>query len=130
VQHSPAELLRSARKSAGLNQRELARRAKTAQSVVARIELGLTSPSWDTLSRLLRAAGFGVEAGLQPTTGGGMPGAVVAKLAAVAAPAVADAGVAEEPALADVERLLALSAEDRLRELRNVDRFLSAVKPA
>ncbi len=55
---TPAELLRRARTTAGLTQRELARCARTAQSVVARIEQGLTSPSWDTLSRLLAAAGF------------------------------------------------------------------------
>ena len=54
----PGELLKSARAAAGLSQRELARKARTAQSVVARIELGETSPTWATLTRLLRAAGF------------------------------------------------------------------------
>ena len=50
-------LLRRARARATLSQRELARRAGTAQSVVARIERGQTSPTWATLQRLLRAAG-------------------------------------------------------------------------
>ncbi len=50
-------LLRRARARAALSQRELARRAGTAQSVVARIELGQTSPTWATLQRLVSAAG-------------------------------------------------------------------------
>lgn len=51
-----AALLKSARAAAGLSQRDLARRAGTAQSVVARIELGETSPTVRTLNRLLEAA--------------------------------------------------------------------------
>ena len=53
----PAELLRDARKRAHLSQRALARLAGTTQSVVARIEKGQTSPTWQTLERLLAAAG-------------------------------------------------------------------------
>ncbi|MFW6200502.1 MAG: type VII toxin-antitoxin system MntA family adenylyltransferase antitoxin [Gemmatimonadota bacterium] len=53
-----AELLRVARDRAGLSQRDLARRADTSQSVVARIELGETSPTVSTLNRLIEAAGF------------------------------------------------------------------------
>lgn len=101
---SVAEIVRSARARAGLSQRELARRSGTAQSVVARIELGLSSPTWETVERLLDAAGFSIRAslGLGPT--------------ALAA------WTAEAP------RVLALSPEDRLRELRNVDRFLAAAR--
>ena len=55
-------LLRRARARAALSQRELARRAGTAQSVVARIERGQTSPTWATLQRLLRAAGCELRA--------------------------------------------------------------------
>jgi len=64
-----APLLREARTRAGLSQRELARRAGTAQSVVARVERGQTSPTLDTLARLLAAAGFniGVELVSRPT---------------------------------------------------------------
>jgi transcriptional regulator with XRE-family HTH domain len=51
-------LLLQARTRAGLTQRALARRAKTVQSVVARIEKGQTSPSIETFDRLLAAAGF------------------------------------------------------------------------
>lgn len=52
----PSALLKRARKRAGLSQRALARRADTSQSVVARIELGTTSPTVSTLNRLLAAA--------------------------------------------------------------------------
>ena len=53
-----AAVLKDARLRAGLSQRALARRACTAQSVVARIELGEASPTWHTITRLLAAAGF------------------------------------------------------------------------
>jgi transcriptional regulator with XRE-family HTH domain len=63
-------LLREARTRAGLTQRELAKRAGTAQSVVARVERGQTSPTLETLTRLLAATGFNVRMELvpQPTT--------------------------------------------------------------
>ena len=51
------ELLRDAREGAGLSQRELARRARTSQAMVARIERGQQSPSLATLERLVRACG-------------------------------------------------------------------------
>ena len=57
-----ATLLREARARAGLSQRALARRARTAQSVVARIEGGRTNPTWETLERLLTAAGASLAA--------------------------------------------------------------------
>ncbi len=57
VKRKAASLLREARTRAGLTQRELAKRARTAQSVVARIEQGQSDPSWETLARLVAAAG-------------------------------------------------------------------------
>jgi transcriptional regulator with XRE-family HTH domain len=56
--HSAAELVRGIRSRRAWSQRELAEAADTAQSVVGRIEAGLTSPTVDTLERLLHAAGF------------------------------------------------------------------------
>jgi len=56
-----AELLREARRSAGLTQAELARRARTSQAMVARYETGVASPTVRTLQRLLRAAGRDLE---------------------------------------------------------------------
>ncbi len=98
------ELVREARRRAGLTQRALARRAGTAQSVVARIEQGAADPSTVTLTRLLAAAGFALRAELVP------------------------AAVADTHMLDDVTRLLALTPEDRLREVANVSRFEAAVR--
>ncbi len=98
-----AELLSTARERSGMSQRELARKARTAQSVVARIELGETSPSWVTLSRLLKAAGFGLSAGLKM--------------------------IAVDPSLLDdVPRILRLTPEERLLEAGQVSRFLAAAR--
>lgn len=86
-----------------MSQRELARKARTAQSVVARIELGQTSPSWATLGRLLEAAGFRLSAGLKR--------------------------LHVDPALLDdVPRILSLTPEERLREVAQVSRFISAAR--
>ena len=100
----PGALVRKARARAGLSQRELAARAQTAQSVIARIELGHTSPTWETLSRLLRAAGFDVSARLSI------------------------ASVVESHMLADVGRILALTPEDRLNELAAFSRFIASAR--
>lgn len=98
-----SKLLRVARERAGLSQRQLARKARTAQSVVARIELGETSPSWSTLARLLKAAGFSLSPGLRRIS-------------------------VDPQLLDDVPRILALSPEQRLREVAEVSRFLSAAR--
>ena len=98
-----SQLLQTARERAGLTQRQLARKARTAQSVVARIELGETSPSWSTLARLLKAAGFSLSAGLRRIN-------------------------VDPQLLDDVPRILALSPEQRLLEVAQVSRFLSAVR--
>jgi len=86
-----------------MTQRELAKRARTAQSVVARIELAETSPSWNTLMRLLRAAGFGLHTALSRIT---------------IDPAMLD----------DVPRILRLTPEERLREAAHVSRFISEAR--
>lgn len=101
-----ARILRTARTRAGLTQRELARRAGTSQSVVARIEAGQTSPSAATLSRLLEAAGFELLVQLAPGP------------------------VADSHELADVPRILRLPPEQRLLEVRNVSRFETAARRA
>lgn len=58
----PADVVRAARREAGLTQRELADRVGTTQSAIARWEAGADSPRLDKLSALLRACG--VEADL------------------------------------------------------------------
>jgi len=98
-----AGLLAAARGMSGMSQRELARRARTAQSVVARIELAETSPSWATLNRLLKAAGFRLSAALKR--------------------------IEVDPALLDdVPRILRLTPEERLREVGQVSRFITAAR--
>ena len=51
-------LIRMARRKAGLSQQELASRAATSQAAISAYESGRRSPSVDTLSRVLAAAGF------------------------------------------------------------------------
>lgn len=85
-----------------MTQRELARKARTAQSVVARIELNETSPSWTTLTRILAAAGFRVSPELVR----------IPKL--------------DRSELDDIPRILRLTAEQRLLELARVSRFIAA----
>jgi transcriptional regulator with XRE-family HTH domain len=55
------QLVREARKRAGLTQAELAARAGTTQSAIARIERGGVSPSLAHLTELVRAAGFDID---------------------------------------------------------------------
>ena len=57
-------LVREARKRAGLTQAELGYRAGVPQSTIARIESGGRTPSTDMVERLVRAAGFEVHARL------------------------------------------------------------------
>jgi transcriptional regulator with XRE-family HTH domain len=59
-------VLREARARAALSQRELAARAGKAQSEVARIEAGRQDPTFATLDRLVRAAGFDLRITLVP----------------------------------------------------------------
>jgi hypothetical protein len=59
----PAELIRRARLETRLTQAELAARAGTSQSAIARYESGKTVPSLPTLERLLRACGRALALG-------------------------------------------------------------------
>jgi transcriptional regulator with XRE-family HTH domain len=56
----------AARMRAGLTQTQLARRMKTTQSVIARLEAGRTSPTTRTLQRLARATGSRLRIMLEP----------------------------------------------------------------
>jgi transcriptional regulator with XRE-family HTH domain len=97
-----AQILRDARRQAGLTQRALARRAHVQQPTVARIESRAVVPRVDTLDRLLGACGL--------------------SLATVPRPG---AGVDRT----QIRDLLALSPRDRLRlaarDGRNLDRLLA-----
>lgn len=100
---SPAAILATARAQAGLSQRQLARRAGTAQSVVARIELGQSSPTWQTLATLLAAAGFMIRVEIEPT-------------------------IFDSHMLGDIARIRALSPGQRLIELRNAAAFVNGAR--
>ena len=82
----------------------MAERASTAQSVVARVEAGITDPSSETLNRLVAAAGFAIrcELVLEP--------------------------ILHSHMMDDVERILSLTPEERLDEVRNVSRFETGVR--
>jgi transcriptional regulator with XRE-family HTH domain len=60
------ELVREARKRAGLTQAELATRADTTQSAIARLESGRTSPALEQVERLLKLCGFMLIVELAP----------------------------------------------------------------
>jgi len=59
-------ILIEARMQAGLSQTELARRMKTSQSYVARIESGQVKPSTAALERLAKATGLRLKITFEP----------------------------------------------------------------
>ena len=63
-------MLRQARRSRGLTQRQLAAVSRVAQPAIARIESGASSPRIDTLQRLLVVCGRTLEA--LPVLGAGI----------------------------------------------------------
>ncbi len=58
------DLLREARLRAGLTQQQLATRAGTSQSAIARWESGAVQPSFERLRELIRACGLELTYGL------------------------------------------------------------------
>jgi transcriptional regulator with XRE-family HTH domain len=60
------QIVREARRRAGLTQRELADRVGTTQSAIARIERGATEPAYDRVRRLLSACGFDLVPRIAP----------------------------------------------------------------
>jgi len=61
-----AELIRSARLRHGISQASLARRCRTSQTQISRIERAEVSPSVDTLDRLLQVMGQRLELRAEP----------------------------------------------------------------
>jgi transcriptional regulator with XRE-family HTH domain len=55
------DLIREARRRAGLSQRDLGERAGTTQSAIARLETGRSTPSFDTVLRLVRLCGLDLD---------------------------------------------------------------------
>lgn len=86
------DLVREARRRANCTQRELAERAGTTQSAIARLESGRTSPSFDQVQTLLRHCGFNLLVALDPY---------------------------DDSDLAQAEAMLRLSVEERIEHLTN-----------
>ena len=61
-----ASAMIEARGRAGLTQEELARRMKTKQTVIARLESGRIKPSTRTLERIARATGHRLRISFEP----------------------------------------------------------------
>lgn len=102
----PAAILREARERAGLTREALGARAAVAAAVIAEIEDGKRDPGAGELARLVAAAGYELRAELTPVL------------------------VANTHMLEDVARILALTPEERLLEVRNVARFTAAARRA
>ncbi len=81
------DLIREARRRAGLSQAELGARVGTAQAGIARWESGRTASSFENVRRLVRACGFDLEVALVPY---------------------------DDSDMAQAERLLALSPAERI----------------
>jgi transcriptional regulator with XRE-family HTH domain len=62
----PGSAIRQAREQAKLSKRELARRAGTSPAAIVHYESGAREPSYTTLKRILRAAGFDAELNVVP----------------------------------------------------------------
>jgi len=59
-------LVKEARRRAGLTQVQLAEKAGTTQSAIARLESGRTDPTFGQLQKLLKACGFRLDVALDP----------------------------------------------------------------
>lgn len=60
------DLVREARRRAGLTQDELAAKAGTTQSAIARLESGRVDPSFGQVLKLLHICGFRLDVALDP----------------------------------------------------------------
>lgn len=97
------DLIREARRRAGLTQVELASRAATTQSAIARWEAGRTAVSLDDVRRLVRLCGFDLELMLVPR---------------------------DDSDMAQAARLAALSGQERIDRHARVTRQLTALREA
>ena len=111
---SSGAVVRQIRERAGLTQSELARRSGTSQPAIARLEAGQGSPTVATLQNLAKAAGFTLRLSLVPRT------PVDAVLAAYR----------RDIDTSLLRRNLALSVDQRIRELARLQAFDAEVRRA
>jgi len=97
------DLVREARKRAGLSQRELADKAGTSQSAIARLESGRTRPAFDDVLRLVRLCEMDLDIMLSER---------------------------DDSDWAQARRQLALSPVDRIRRMERVGRQMMKVREA
>jgi transcriptional regulator with XRE-family HTH domain len=95
------DLIREARRRAALTQAELASRAGTTQSAIARWEANVTAPSLDDVRRLVRLCGLDLEVALVPL---------------------------DESDLAQARRLQGLSPQERLARHQRLTRQLERMR--
>lgn len=103
---SGGDVIRRARKRAGVSQAELARRLGTKQPVVARWESGTRAPTLETVARAVDACGLALDV------------AVVER----------DAG--EDALLREWQRLTPAERVERNRRLLETERWLQDARPA
>lgn len=60
------ELVRSARQRRGLSQKQLAEKVGTSQSAVSDIETGISSPTFQTLLKVMDGLSFSVDVVITP----------------------------------------------------------------
>ena len=97
------DLIREARRRAGLTQAELAGEAGTAQPAIARWESGRTAVSLDDVRRLVRLCGFDLEVMLVPR---------------------------DDSDIAQAARLAGLTGQERMDRHTRVTRQLAALREA
>ena len=97
------DLVREARKRAGLSQRQLGERAGTTQSAIARIETGHSTPSFDTVLRLVRLCDLDLDVMLVER---------------------------DDSDMVQAERLRGLTPEQRVRRMERVARQLRELRKA
>ena len=107
-------LVRDIRERAGLTQEELARRAGTSQPAVARLETGEVTPNLATLMRLAEAAECELEVRIVPRPA---PDPVIARYQ-------------QDIDRTLLRRNLALSVDQRIRELAQLQEFHAEVERA
>jgi transcriptional regulator with XRE-family HTH domain len=123
---TPGALVRKARTAAGMTQADLARRAGTTQSAIARLEAGEVSPRWDTVLSLVTAAGARLEITLDTSTAERPVGYLAAEPPSIDAAAEerGDDDVIDEHDWSIIERNLALSPDQRLDKATKAANFV------